>query len=340
MSRREHLKRFGKDHAWVIVLFLTVPVGFFCLYGFFENVQMIDVIYYCAIDVLCLFTILVWRLYATWQIYELYGIDPAQIDDYQISKPRSNWEKEMQQLLQKIKSLNHSEKMHIEEERREQKLMMYQWVHQIKTPLSVMKLLMEKNVQNEEYVQITGGIRQIEYHLNQILYIYELDAIEHEFQAERVYLYEVCKKSINALKEFFISRQVYPKLCISKDIQVYSDAKWLEIILFQLLTNAVKYSDAGSNVTLTAMQEGERVELSVKDQGIGIDDADKERIFRLFFVGKNGRKTGESSGIGLYIVKYIADYLGHGITVESKAGKGSVFSVVFENRKSTMDRER
>ncbi|MDD2978479.1 MAG: HAMP domain-containing sensor histidine kinase [Hespellia sp.] len=341
MKHKEHLKRFWKDHVWVVVLFLTVPVACFFLYGFFQNTEMLDLIYYCAIDIIGLILVLTWRLYVTWRVYELYGIDDSmQMDDFQISKPRSNQEKEVQKLLQKIKLLNYYEIKGMEEERREQKLMIYQWIHQIKTPLSVMKLLMGDHVQNEEYVHITSGIRQIEYHLNQIIYIYELDAVEHEFKAERVNLYEVCKKSINELKEYFISNQVYPKLCVEKDIEVYSDTKWLEIMLYQLLTNAVKYSEAGSSVTLTVSGKGERVALSIKDQGMGISDADKERIFRLFFVGRNGRETGESSGIGLYIVKHIAYYLGHGIEVESKLGEGSVFSIIFENRKSIMDRER
>ncbi|MDD3361399.1 MAG: sensor histidine kinase [Hespellia sp.] len=340
MKKREHLKRFWKDHIWVVVLFLTFPVGFFFLYGFFQDAEMLDAIYYCAIDVIGLVLVLTWRLYATWQVYELYGIeDSTQVDDFQISNPRSNQEKEVQQLLQKVKLLHYYEIERMEAERREQKLMIYQWVHQIKTPLSVMKLLMGDHVQDEEYVHITGGIRQIEYHLNQIIYIYELDAVEHEFKAERVNLYQVCKKSINELKEYFISNRVYPKLCVEKEIEVYSDPKWLEIILYQLLTNAVKYSEAGSNVTLTVDRSGERVTLSIKDQGMGISSADIDRIFRLFFVGKNGRETGESSGIGLYIVKHIADYLGHGIEVESKLGEGSVFSIVFENRKSIIDLE-
>ena len=340
MKRKDHFIRFGKDHMWIVILFCVVPIGFFVLYGYFENAAAIDIVYYCTLDVLVLLGALIWRLYATWQVYELYGIGSDQVSDYQIVQPRSSQEKEIQQLLQTIKMLNHREINRMEAERKNQKLILYQWVHQIKTPLSVMKLLMDQHIKDKEYIQITKGIRQIEYHMSQILYVYELDAIGHEFQVEQVSLYEICKKSINELKDFFISRQVYPKLCVAKDVQVYSDTKWLSIILFQLLTNAVKYSHSGQAVTISSFQTGQRIQLDVKDEGIGIPSADQARIFQLFFVGKNGRKKGKSSGLGLYIAKCISEYLGHQIAVNSVEAKGSTFSIVFENRRERMDERK
>jgi len=67
----------------------------------------------------------------------------------------------------------------------------------------------------------------------------------------------------------------------------------------------------------------------VKDFGIGIPDFDQKRIFQPFFTGENGRKYRESTGMGLYLVKEVVNYLGHDIEVDSKVGEGTTFKLIF-----------
>ena len=142
-------------------------------------------------------------------------------------------------------------------------------------------------------------------------------------------LKNVCKDCINGLKDYFIASQIYPKLDIDDDIYVYSDSKWLKLVIHQLLTNAIKYSDNGQSVTVRAKKEEDRVILSVIDEGIGIENADLRNIFELFYIGKNGRNNADSSGIGLYIVKRVTEYLGHKTEVESEARKGTTVRIIF-----------
>lgn len=113
---------------------------------------------------------------------------------------------------------------------------------------------------------------------------------------------------------------------------VYSDSKWLRFVLHQLLTNALKYSNAGKAITVRAYTTQTDIVLSVEDEGCGIQPEDISRIFNLFFTGQNGRLRGESTGLGLYMVKQILDYLGHSIQVESTVGIGSKFQIIFENK--------
>ena len=114
---------------------------------------------------------------------------------------------------------------------------------------------------------------------------------------------------------------------------MYSDSKWLRFVLYQLLTNALKYSDGGKTIVVRAYRTQAASVLSVEDEGCGIQPEDIPRIFDLFFTGQNGRLRGESTGLGLYMVKQIVEYLGHSIQVESSVGKGSKFRIIFEEKK-------
>lgn len=114
---------------------------------------------------------------------------------------------------------------------------------------------------------------------------------------------------------------------------VYSDSKWLRFVLYQLLTNALKYSNEGGKIIICAENMGDSAVLHIQDEGCGIDPRDIRRIYDLFFTGQNGRQRGESSGLGLYMVKQILDYLGHTIEVQSEVGKGSTFTICFSNSK-------
>jgi signal transduction histidine kinase len=92
----------------------------------------------------------------------------------------------------------------------------------------------------------------------------------------------------------------------------------------------VKYSSGKSQQVNISLYErkGEAI-FEVKDFGIGIPPEDRSRIFHAFYTGENGRHYRESTGMGLFLVKEVADYLGHGIEMETAAGKGTTFRIVF-----------
>lgn len=162
--------------------------------------------------------------------------------------------------------------------------------------------------------------------------MYKLDAIQNDFHVEHISLRQIAKDSINELKSSFIEKGIFPKLDVEEQLMVYSDSKWLRFVLHQLLTNALKYSDTGQTIIVRTYTTQEAIVLSVEDNGCGIQPEDISRIFDLFFTGQNGRLRGESTGLGLYMVKQILDYLGHSIQVESTVGAGSKFQIFFEKR--------
>ncbi|MDZ4957196.1 sensor histidine kinase, partial [Clostridium perfringens] len=113
--------------------------------------------------------------------------------------------------------------------------------------------------------------------------------------------------------------------------EIYSDAKWIKFILEQLIVNGIIYSKGvGKELIRRADEDAEFVRLNVIDEGIGINKIDIKRVFDPFFTGENGRKFGESTGMGLYIVKKVCDKLDHKVVIGSKIGCGTTVTVMFK----------
>lgn len=326
----KHVKCFLMDHLWVILLFIAAPVSMMVCYltavsDKFEG----SCWYYVFLSVFLLFCFLGYRFYATWDFYEILCKESSTMEDFLIREPKSREENHYREMAKKQHQLYINRLISMEDQRKQNKIMIYRWVHQLKTPLSVIRLIAEENKNNCDFRKTAQAAAQIQYDLDQILNMYKLDAIRNDFHSEQVNLHRVCKECINELKSSFITKEIFPKLVAADDLVVYSDSKWLRFVLYQLLTNAIKYSDEGNRVTVKAGISDTGTFLSIEDEGCGIEVRDLHRIFDLFFTGQNGRMRGESSGLGLYMVKQILDYLGHHIEVKSELGKGSTFTILF-----------
>lgn len=330
----KHLKCFFLDHLWVILLFLAAPVSIMIFY--------LTVIsgnpggtwwYYVFLSLFILFCFLLYRIYSTWDFYEILCKEDKILEDFLISEPKGREEQHYRILVEEQHRLYLNRLTRMEDKQQQSKIMIYRWVHQLKTPLSVIRLISENRKGDSDFRKIAQSAAQIQYDLDQVLNMYKLDAIKNDFHSEKVNLHDMCKDCINELKSSFITKGIFPKLEIADNLVVYSDSKWLRFVLYQLLTNAIKYSDEGSKISVYADNSDEYISLSIRDEGCGIDPRDFNRIFDLFFTGQNGRLRGESSGLGLYMVKQILDYLGHTITVQSELGNGSTFTIYFNAKK-------
>lgn len=329
----KHLRLFFADHLWIILLFLAAPVALpVCYLVMVEQTMEFGWVYYCFLALFVLFCFLLYRLYVTWNLYELYCSEKAEMEDFLLHSPKGWGERRYQKLMLEFYRRYLARLSAMEDERKQNKLMIYRWVHQLKTPLSVIRLIAQKNEYQLDYKKIYQSAGQMQYDLDQVLNMYKLDAIQNDFHVERISLRQIAKDSINELKSSFIERGIFPKLDVEETLLVYSDSKWLRFVLHQLLTNALKYSDSGKTITVRAYATQTATVLSVEDEGCGIQQEDIPRIFDLFFTGQNGRLRGESTGLGLYMVKQILDYLGHSIQVDSIVGVGSKFQISFEKR--------
>ncbi len=196
------------------------------------------------------------------------------------------------------------------------------WVHQIKTPISAMRLLLD--AANEEQAKLLRQeLFKVDQYADLALKFVKLGDIASDLVIERCDLNEIARAAVKKYSLLF----VYSKLSVqieplAKDIPC--DRMWLEFILCQLLSNSVKYTHSGG-VRISM----DRQSLVVEDTGIGIRKEDLPRIFEKGYTGYNGRMDTRASGIGLYLVRRAADALGIRVEVRSELSKGTRVSLLF-----------
>lgn len=212
-----------------------------------------------------------------------------------------------------------------------------QWVHQMKTPLSVISLLLQnenqKQSSHEPFIHsIEEETEKLQKGLELVLHSSRLDLFQEDFKVERMSLIEVVRACIQEHKSSFIRHKVFPSMKMNNDYTVESDRKWLAFIINQLISNSIKYTSGfGKQVVFTVEGKGTSVTLRIQDDGIGIPRQDLNRVFQPFFTGQNGRKHPESTGMGLYLAQRTCEEIGHTITIDSTENQGTTIEINFFN---------
>ena len=202
------------------------------------------------------------------------------------------------------------------------------WVHEIKTPIASTKLLIENN-NNEITRKIDTQIDKIENFVEQVLYYSRSDEVGKDYIIKKIELSKVVKNVIKKNQRDFINKKISLQLGDLNEI-IYSDTKWIEFILNQIVVNAIKYSKGKKDkIQIESKKVANAVILTVQDNGVGIIERDINRVFEKGFTGENGRKFGKSTGIGLYLCKKLCVKLGLGLQIESKVNEGTRVSIIF-----------
>lgn len=202
------------------------------------------------------------------------------------------------------------------------------WVHEIKTPIASTRLIIDNNP-NDITRNIQDEIKKIEEYIEQVLYYSRSNHVSKDYLIKEVSLAPLVRSVIKKNSRDFISKS------ISVDIEavegtVYSDAKWLEFILNQVIGNAIKYMrERYGRLKIYTIHNKNNIVLTIEDNGIGIIEKDINRVFEKGFTGENGREFGKSTGIGLYLCKKLAEQLGLGLTLTSKTGEGTKVRIIF-----------
>lgn len=211
--------------------------------------------------------------------------------------------------------------------------------HEIKTPLTAIKGFVEtiRLGDNEKPEDTERFIGIIEKHVNRLSAIVhdlislskiEQDDGEKEIQLQKSPIRNVIQAAVGNCREKAEQKEITIDIGCEKDISAMIDATLLEQAIFNLLDNAINYSDRQNTVQVSvAVQETETI-ISVQDQGIGIAKEHIPRLFERFYrVDKARSRTLGGTGLGLAIVKHIAQAHGGQVAVESTLGKGSIFSI-------------
>lgn len=203
------------------------------------------------------------------------------------------------------------------------------WIREVKIPLATLTLTIN-NHQNEINPKIKSQIKRLEDYVDQVLYYVRSENAEKDYLIKKVDLGNIIKnigiKNMDDLLENNI------EFIVDKtDALVYSDAKWLEFILGQIINNAIKYKRniKNSYIKISTKDDKKKVVLMIEDNGIGIKDSDIKQVFDKSFTGENGRIRSKSTGMGLYIAKNMCEKLGHKITLESALHKYTRVYITF-----------
>ena len=198
------------------------------------------------------------------------------------------------------------------------------WVHQIKTPITATKMILESSMEDKE-ARIRPQIIYIEQYTDMAINYLKLMNTDTDMDIGVVSLDDIIKSVLKKYSVLFIINHItlnYEPISET----VISDAKWLSILIEQIISNALKYTKKGS---ITISFDKDSYVLLIKDTGIGIRSEDIPKIFDRGYSGRNGRLNEKSSGLGLYLVREIGNRLSTEITVKSEVGNGSEFGIKF-----------
>lgn len=323
------LRLFLREHASFVV-FQLLLVGFILLLYWLDGFRNLDTaIYSFVISLLLLASFLGVRFALRYRYYERLLADPPDMEHALQREGRSPETVRTELYLQKLYRLYQYEVQSLYARQNRHLQFMNQWVHQMKTPLSVMHLLLQEPEELDK-ASIREEVDRLRAGLDTVLMNARLDTFEQDLQIEQVSLKALVGEMATEHKRLFISRRVYPEIDIDERYLVATDRKWLKFMIGQLLTNAVKYTfETNKKIYVSADCFEGTITLSIRDEGIGIPPADLPRVTKAFFTGENGRLSGESTGMGLYLAQEICSRLGHELRIESIQGKGTTVSIVF-----------
>ena len=222
---------------------------------------------------------------------------------------------------------NEVEKLKIDDNKKMEDLADYysMWIHQIKTPIAAINFLLD----NEEIdVKVfRQELFKIERYVEMVLTYIRLGSETSDYVITSIDLDEVVRENIKKYATLFINKKIKLNY-VSHETYVISDKKWLGFAFEQLLSNAIKYTKSGGEISINISES----ELTIEDNGIGIYEEDLPRIFEQSFTGLNGRYEKKSSGLGLYLCKKTLDKLQHKIEITSEVNKGTKVIVSFPKK--------
>lgn len=212
-------------------------------------------------------------------------------------------------------------------ERKEYKEYIEQWIHDVKTPISAMKLLCENN-KSDITRKLMAELEKVSHYTDQALYYARSENVEKDYLIKEVSMSEMIHAAVAENKQLLLQNHISVEVN-NCDNTVYTDEKWIGFILNQLIANAVKYCKKEPKITFEENSKQGQVVLIIRDNGIGISETDLPRIFEKGFTGENGRTGKSSTGIGLFLCKRLCEKLGIGIAVKSESGQGTQVELYF-----------
>ena len=220
----------------------------------------------------------------------------------------------------------------IKQQQKDYKEYIESWVHEIKIPITSVKLLCENN-KSDITAKIDEEIEEVNNFVEQALFYARMDQVSNDFMIKNINLNNVIRNVLARNKKIMIQNNMKVELN-NINTNCYTDEKWLEFIINQIIQNAIKYrKEKNANIIITISENKENVILNIKDNGIGIKTSEIDRIFDKGFTGTNGRNQKKSTGIGLYLCKRLCQEIGMEIKANSKENEFTEIKIIIPRNK-------
>ncbi|MGE6256430.1 ATP-binding protein [Heyndrickxia sporothermodurans] len=323
------MKLFFREQLPLIFIYLLQIFVVSLIYwlGGFQNIMTI--LYTALLSGFLLISYLAFRYISNRSFYQRLEKPLTRVEDFINEVQQTPLAESLQQLLlsqfQHYRSDLHNYKYKLEGHVH----FINQWVHQMKTPVSVIHLMVQEE-DDLRFSAIGDELDRIKKGLETVLYTARLDTFERDFYVENIKLECIVRSVISSQKRLFIRKRVFPSVHIDENLSIASDEKWLSFVITQLITNAVRYTvNENRKIYFRSGIRGIKTVLEIQDEGVGIPESDLPRVFNPYFTGENGRNFQESTGMGLFLVKQICEKLGHRIEIESTINQGTTVRLLF-----------
>ncbi len=241
---------------------------------------------------------------------------------------KKHYIKEISQLRTTLEALNTRLKM----KQKSRKVLIDQMVHQARTPLTILKFHLEAledgliDLNDEEMTICHTQMDALNHMISNMSGLIDAENEAAPLKIETFELNQLLKQITRGLKTQFDKKRIGLEIITHEKVRIETDKDKLSQIIYNLLTNAYKYTHANGNVKVSYVATSEQVILTIKDTGIGIDTREQEHIFKAYYRIDNTVDV-QGEGIGLFVVKEHIDALNGIIEVESELGKGTIFRI-------------
>ncbi|MFS0654568.1 sensor histidine kinase [Bacillus sp. 179-C3.3 HS] len=324
------LLTFLKERRSWILFFLSLQVLILFVAYLDSTIPMASLFYMVLLSFLLMTVFLFFRYRKETAFYQRLKEWDETIDHQIKMAPSSPFEQLVHhatsEQIDRYRQMTTDQQIAIEEEKDE----LLSWIHEVKTPLTAMHLMIDRLTEQPLKSNLTYEWLRIHLLLDAQLHQSRIQHIENDLFIEKLDLQHILSKEIKALQSWCIQKGIGFDLSLEHR-EVLSDTKWLSFMMRQVLSNAVKYSHS-SDIVIESHLQDDRVVLTITDQGRGIDPRDIPRIFEKGFTSTRHHHDTASTGMGLYLTKKGADALHMTIEVNSTVDQGTTFTLVFPKK--------
>jgi two-component system, OmpR family, bacitracin resistance sensor histidine kinase BceS len=322
--------RFIRERLSWILFFLFAHALLLFISFVDSAIPFNSILYFAGMSFISFLIFLAVRYHRESYFYKSLEDRVGDLDPGSIPAPSSPFEKTVEEAMSEQSTLLKKEARDLHLALETEKDQLLAWIHEVKTPLTALHLMIERMEDGPLKSSLTYEWLRIHLLLDQQLHQKRIPFIENDLYIQKIDLEEIIHHELLTMKAWCIQKGIGFDISL-EETEVLTDGKWLAFIIRQILTNSIKYSDAG-DIKIKSWKQSGQSRLEIRDSGRGIDPRDLPRIFDKGFTSTTKHEDHASTGMGLYLTKKAAVPLLIEIEVQSTLGEGTAFTLLFPKR--------